>query len=448
MSMMQSLHIRFLSFGWVMISFGTGCSMGRLAEVSPNEIPELEARLARQPQDGDLVLRYAAALFSAARCDTATVVAERGRQLSPANTVAPLVIGQCLEQAGRSDQAIATYRTFIEQHPEARGVRAVRGREAIAQRSWATTVARQTLQAEDSLSVLPPDPDALAVLPLLVAGDSAYQTLSLGLATIIVSDLSLLDRFRLVERLRLQALIDEIGLSRADRVQAETALRLGRLTRAGRLVQGAATIEPAGATRLEAGIVLPSGEAVSPASVGGEFRDLMRLEKELVFAIVNQLGYQLTVAERQRILENGTQSLGAFLAYADGLEAERNGNYRAAAVHFSRAVQEDPGFSAASEELSTTTGAAVVEVATPGQVTTVGATTETSAQPPVPGPVAGAMGSAVGDVAGTQAETATASAGEVSSQGQEATMSNTANPQPTVATFYRLISVTVRIRIP
>jgi hypothetical protein len=275
-----------------------------------------------------------------------------------------------------------------------------------------------------------------------------YQALSLGLATIIVSDLSLLDRFRLVERLRLQALIDEMGLSGAGRVQAETALRLGRLTRAGRLVQGTATIEPAGATRLEAGIVLPSGEAVGPASVGGEFGDLMRLEKELVFAIVNQLGYQLTVAERQRILENGTQRLGAFLAYADGLEAERNGNYRAAAVHFGRAVQEDPGFSAANEELTTATGAAVVEVATPGQVTTVGATTEASAQPPVPGPVAGAMGSAVGDVAGTQAETATASAAESPSQGQQAVMSDTANPQPTVATLYRLISVTVRIRIP
>jgi hypothetical protein len=231
-------------------------------------------------------------------------------------------------------------------------------------------------------------------------------------------------------------------------VQAETALRLGRLTRAGRLVQGAANIEPEGITRLEAGIVLASGETTSPASAAGEFRDLMRLEKELVFDIVNQLGYQLTAAERQRILENGTQNLAAFLAYADGLEAERNGDYRAAAVHFGRAVEQDPGFSAAGDQLSATSEAAVVDAATPGQVTTVGATTEAATEPPVPAPVAGAMDTAVGDVAGTQAETATAPAGEGTSQSQEAAMSNTANPQPTVATFYRLISVTVRIRVP
>jgi len=298
------------------------------------------------------------------------------------------------------------------------------------------------------LSLLPGDPDAVGVLPLLVIGDSVHQALSVGLATIILSDLSLLERFRLVERLQLQALIDEMGLSRTGRVQTETALRLGRLTRAGRLVQGAATIDPEGATRLEASIVAGGGEVGSPASTSGAFRDLMRLEKELVLSIVNRLGYQLTVAERQRILENGTQNLAAFLAYAAGLEAQRNGDYRAAAVRFSEAVQRDPGFAEAREQESAATGAAVVSVATPGQVTTVGATSEASAQPPVPVPVTGAISTSVSDVAGTQGENATASAGETPAQPQQAGMSNTANPQPTVATFYRLISVTVRIRVP
>ena len=74
----------------------------------------------------------------------------------------------------------------------------------------------------------------------------------------------------------------------------------------------------------------------------------MDLEKELVLGIVNQLGHQVTVAERQRILENGTQSLAAFLAYAAGLEAADAGDYEAAAVHFRqqvRSVQAPPSLS-------------------------------------------------------------------------------------------------------
>ena len=85
------------------------CIPGGASEVSPQEIPDLEAQIADKPNDGKLLLRYGAALFAAGRCDSATVISRRGGDLRPADALGPLVIGQCLEQSGDYDQAIATY---------------------------------------------------------------------------------------------------------------------------------------------------------------------------------------------------------------------------------------------------------------------------------------------------------------------------------------------------
>ncbi len=92
------------------------CLPGVASEVSPQEIPELEAQIADKPNDGRLLLRYSAALFAAGRCDSATVVSRRGGDLRPGDALGPLVIGQCLEQSGDYNQAIATYTAFTEAH--------------------------------------------------------------------------------------------------------------------------------------------------------------------------------------------------------------------------------------------------------------------------------------------------------------------------------------------
>ena len=444
MHLSLSFGSRTLTRAFLLLGVGlvVSCRLNQPAPVSPTEMPELQLQLRDEPRNGDLLLRYAGALFAAGRCDSATVVARRGMIFSPSNNVAPLVVGQCQEQAGRYDVALAVYRDFIEAHPNARGVGAVEGREAIARRAYATNLARGALAVEDSLATVPADPQSVGVLPVLVAGDSSYQPLSIGLAELIGADLGLLQRFQMVERLQLQALTDELALSANDLVDETTAARVGRLVRAGRLVKGTAVIPDRGDTRLEATVVTGRGEVVGPVSAAGEFRDLIALEKELVFRIANQLGYQLTAAERERILENGTQRLAAFLAYSSGLAAEQGGDYSSAVVHFSQAVREDPGFTAAREAHSTAVGADVAGRAGPGDVTTVGAATD-EATLSGPAQVDDAIGAAVGDVAGTQGEKATAPG-----LAQSGVTSNTGNPQPTVSNFIGMITVILRIPIP
>ena len=404
---------------------------GRPTEVSPNEIPELEAQLAQDPDNGDVLLRYAAALFSAGQCDTASVVAARGAQARPQSALAPLVLGQCLEQANDFDQAVDVYQAYLAAFPDARGSDAVRASELFALQSRATARARTALQQEPQLGGQAGDPRTLAVLPIDIAGDSVYQPLARGLAQIFVSDLAMLQQFTIVERIEVQALVDEMQLAETGRVNQATAARMGRMLQAGRMVQGAAAIPDEDDVQLNMAVVDNQGQVATPSARQGRLRDLMRMEKEIVIEIAGQLGYQLSEAEQRAILENGTQNLAAFLAYSNGLAAEDIGDFSAAAAYYQQAVRSDPGFQQARDQFRANSAAPAVENATAAQVTTV--SVETAETPDLFGePVADAVSTSVADVAATTSEAVSGtSTGSTSTTTQQSTKTTTSTPNPT-----------------
>lgn len=404
------------------------CAPGAAPEVSPNEIPALEQRLAVTPDDADVVLRYAAALYAAGRCDTALVVARRGMAIQPAAALGPLVSGQCLEQAGDLDAVVETYEAYLATHGDARGAAAVRARLSVARRERALARARLALARESELAQQPAEPATIAVLPVDVIGDSTYRPLSRGLAELITTDLALLQRFRMVERLQVGVLLQEMALARDTRVDEATAVRIGRMLQAGRMVQGLATIPPSGTTRLEAAVVTSTGEVTPPARQSGKLNDLLRMEKAVVVELARHLGYELSAAERQRILENGTENLAAFLAYSRGLEAEDRGDYRAAAQHFADAVQADPGFQAARDAYQTVAMVPDVLSAAPGAVSVLASTPLPSTDLLVEPVVSNPLSATVVDVASTQIEAVSPTTAPVTT----GTTTTASQPPPTI----------------
>ncbi len=420
---------------YLSVALLAACAVGGPSEISPNEIPELEQRVSANPDNGKLLLRYAAALFAASRCDTASSVAVSGSSRRPKDALGPLIIGQCLERSGDYDRAISTYQTYLSQYSSERGAPAVSARAMLARRERATTQARAALRGEQGQAGTLGDPQVVAVLPLVISGDSIYQPLSRGLAQIMTSDLALLQRFRMVERLQVGALYDEMALGRTQRADQATVARVGRLLRAGRLVQGLANFPSEGETLLEATVVLSDGQVTSPQRVTGRLRDLMDMEKQSVIGITeNQLGYTLSEAERQLILENGTQNLVAFLAYSNGLEAEDRGDYVAAAGFYSEAIQADPDFQMAQEGFEASSVAPEVVNADASAVTVQAESTVE--QPPsiIPTQFGDATNQAVNagelDLSATQSEQI-----QVADQTQTTTRSTTstaASPSPTI----------------
>ena len=320
---------------------------------------------ARVPQPTPVTpFRLAATLAAAGRCDSATVVARTALESEPANVLGPLVIGACQEQAGRYDEAVATYNDFAAKHPSARGVAAMRAKAQLALRAAAERTARQALAREAELALQPPQPATVAVLPLVIAGDSSLQPLSRGLAELITTDLAYLRTLRLLERLQIGMLLDELKLGQTERADPATAARVGRLLRAERMVQGTATIPRRGPVQLSATVVTGTGVVRPVSQVTGPFAKLLDLEKQVVLDLAAQLGLELTQAERERILRQGPKSLAAFLAYSRGLEAMDRGDYGAAARHFRSAAQADRSFQAARDGQQAATAAPAVEPAT------------------------------------------------------------------------------------
>ncbi len=308
--------------------------------------------------------------MAAGRCDSAVVVANAAEMLAPAEALGPMVVGGCQEKDGRYDLALATYSGFANKYPQARGVAAVRALAQLALRTQATQTAKLALARESTLTSLAPEPATIAVLPMTIAGDSSLQPLSRGLAELVLSDLAMVRSLRLLERIQVGALLDELKLSASGRADAGTAARVGRLLRAERMVQGVAAITQNGPVRMSATVVRGDGSVRSGAQANGTFKQLLDLEKQLVFGLVSELGIQLTEAERQRILRQGPKNLAAFLAYSKGLEALDRGDYRAAGAAFAQAVRADPSFQQAQQQQQAAEAAPAVQ-ATPGDVLTV-----------------------------------------------------------------------------
>jgi len=313
---------------------------------------------ARTPRPGSVTpaapsdrFRLASELAAAGRCDTAGVVVAAAQPLAPTDVRGPLVLGACQEQAGRFDDAVAIYNTFAAEHPGARGVAALRAKAQITLRRAAEQTARQALAREAELAQQPPQAATVAVLPLVIAGDSSVQPLSRGLAELITTDLAQIRSLRLLERLQIGTLLDELKAGQSERADPATAARVGRLLRAERMVQGTATIprSEAATMQLSATVVTGVGVVRPVGQVTGPFRQLLALEKQVVFDLAGQLGIALTEAERQEILRQGPKSLAAFLAYSRALEDLDRGDYGAAARHFGAAAHADPSFQAARQ---------------------------------------------------------------------------------------------------
>jgi len=372
--------------------------------------------------------------MTAGRCDTAVVVAKGGEMLAPSDVLGPMVIGGCQEKDGRYDLAFATYTDFANRYPQARGIAAVRALAQFALRTQATQTAKLALARESTLTRLAPEPSTVAVLPMTIAGDSSLQPLSRGLAELMLSDLAMVRSLRLLERIQVGALLDELKLGQSGRADPSTAARVGRLLRAERMVQGVAAITENGPVRMSATVVRGDGSVRSGAQASGTFKQLLDLEKQLVFGLTAELGIQLTEAERQRILRQGPKNLAAFLAYSQGLEGLDRGDYRAAAAAFSAAVRADPSFQEAREQHQAAAAARAVQ-ATPGDVLTVAQAVEPIVPPAEPA-AAGALQQGTLDVSGT--------IGDVGQNGIGATL---ANPTPESQGISSVVQASGIIRI-
>jgi tetratricopeptide (TPR) repeat protein len=335
-------------------------------QLSPAGLSALEAQRVQHPTDPDLNLRLAKAYYAANRFADARKALGVVLTQQPNNRVAETYLGLSFEGMEQFDSARTIYTALLATKPSGEIGRLLNGRLTLLARKELHAAARTSLARETELSRTPPDPNTVAVFPFRFTGqDSSLRPLERGLAALVVSDLSHVRRLRLVERERLQALIDEMKLAASGRVDPATGARSGHLVGAGQVVQGQFQEAPGANIRLDATMVRAGDAQIAATGSGRDpLSQLFDLEKSVVFQLLTKTGVPISPAESIAISERPTKDLQAFLLYSRGLESQDKGDFRAASADFKAAAQRDPTFQAAAQQ-SQSSDAASTATGTP-----------------------------------------------------------------------------------
>jgi len=217
--------------------------------------------------------------------------------------------------------------------------------------SWAGEVvtkeiklwAQKALAEEKAIPAIPA-PNTIAVLYFQnKTGNSALDPLGKGLALMLITDLSQAKGLQVVASVKLQALVEEMGLEVSGLVAEDTAPRVGRLLGARWLVGG--NILPAIEEKLKIQaypLEVPKGQVLGEPLKEGKLADLLSLEKELLFEIIKLLKIEVSPEEERAMRRLCTTSIKAFGELVRGIEASDRGEYEKAATHYEKALQEDP----------------------------------------------------------------------------------------------------------
>lgn len=346
---------------------------------SPADVARLESHVAHDPRDVDAEIRLAAAYRQLHRGHDAQVLLERALKQRPNDVQATLLLAVTREEGNDFSGARQLYQRLLSERATSRLRAQVEARLVLLRRKEVLASVRQAMAHEVELRNTPPTPHTLAIFPLTISSpDTSMQPLGRALTAMLETSLSQTHRLKVLDRLSVQLLADEIKLDQSGAVDPRTAARGGRLLGAEHVVAGS-MVSDSGEVHLQAAVVAMSppaagsssapetpspGDVTAKVTASDPLSHLFDLEDRVALDVYADLGVQLTPAERQAVLSQRTTSVQALLAYGRGLEAEDAGNYAAATRYFRDAMRLDPHFAPARRQYRT-----VHTVASTGDVT-------------------------------------------------------------------------------
>ena len=294
------------------------------------------------------------AFYSARRFDEALAKLQRARDLKPDDSKTAFYHGLTYEAKGMLNEAIGEYKGYLTLKGSRKFKKEISKRIRQLTLEKISSEITEALAQEQNINVGAIPDNTVAVLSFKNLGDSReYDPLQKGLAQMLITDLAKVKKLKVVERLKLQTLLAEIELGSSGVVDAATAPRVGKLLGAKKLVNGAFTDLAGDDFRIDASLTeTATSKVLQVDEVTGKLDKLFQMQKELAFSIIDDLGVQLSKEEREAIQKIPTESLLAFIAYSKGLDFEDKGMFSQARQAYQKAVQLDPNFAQAQENLS------------------------------------------------------------------------------------------------
>ena len=324
----------------------------------PGAITAFKKALDSKPEQAELWQGLGIAHYKNTQYAEALDALKQALLLGSDDGLTTLYLGLSYERLGQLSNAAQLYRKYLNESPSDNFAERISHRAKFLSDQSVKEQVDQLISQEKSIKAESLPDNTLAVLGFNPGNlNQRYSPLARGLAELLVIDLSKIDDLKIVERIMLQAILDELELSKSEYFDKSKAPRVGKLIGASRVVSGQLSREENDDIKLESGIIgVKDGFVDYPGEVAGELEKFFDLEKQLARNIFSTLGYQLTAEEEEQFMELPTQSFLAFLSYSLGLEYMDQGMFSLADAQFADALKEDPGFALASQAKAEVSG--------------------------------------------------------------------------------------------
>ncbi|MBD3335889.1 MAG: tetratricopeptide repeat protein [Candidatus Eisenbacteria bacterium] len=262
-------------------------------------------------------------------------------------------LGKTEEALGDTEAALNIHRkyTLVSRLSRYRGAMEEEVKRLV--RQMAREEIKERLAQEETLPTAAGSGRSIAVAPLEPAGpEEICRPLGAAMAEWIMTDLSKIEELTVVERLRLNALLQELRMGGSGEISAASAPRMGRLLGVSRFVNGSLLQLERKELRVDLAVTdVRTSDTESQLAQAGNLEDFFQLEKEIVFQLLEELQIEPTPYERAEIQRVPTRNLNAALAYGRGLIAERRGDLIEARTFYREALEHDSDFAMAGEAL-------------------------------------------------------------------------------------------------
>jgi tetratricopeptide (TPR) repeat protein len=172
-----------------------------------------------------------------------------------------------------------------------------------------------------------------------------------GLADWFEHDFGKISSLTVVERDKINFVLQELELQRSGAVDKSTAVQAGKVLGAQYMVFGSITQLDDKHTGMVVRVVSVETSEIIASVDKRDKPDYSRLEQELVVELAEKLDIMLDDDVKKMIEEGGTESLDATTLYAKGLEYSDRYDYKQAYEYFKKAYELDPNFTEAKQKM-------------------------------------------------------------------------------------------------
>ena len=168
----------------------------------------------------------------------ATQSLEAVRKVAPGETLVPYYLGLIALRREDNATALALLQQYTREDPDGAAAREVPKTLTLLSSTQLQQEVAAAVAREREVVASPPEPGSIAVQAFVNQGNDSYRAMAKGLAAMIIADLSKVPSLKVLEREKVQLLVNEAKLGDSGLADTASAVRSGRLMRAEKVVVG------------------------------------------------------------------------------------------------------------------------------------------------------------------------------------------------------------------